>query len=120
MVDPADVAVAAATAITGRVLADTTYCLTGPAALTFHEVADQLSAAIGRPVGYVDVPDAAAQTAMVEAGMPEWLARNLVILFGLMRDGAAATVTDDVQSLIGRAPRGFADFACEHAELFSS
>jgi len=49
-----------------------TYTLTGPDAVTYEQVAEALSAAIGRPVEYVDVPDPAAREGMVRAGIPEW------------------------------------------------
>ena len=55
---------------------------------------------------------------MIAAGMPEWVAANLVVLFGLLRDGAGAQTGDGVRRVAGRAPRSFADFAREHAAAF--
>ena len=55
---------------------------------------------------------------MIAAGIPEWVAANLVILFRLLRDGAGAQTAGGVRRVTGRAPRSFADFAHEHAAAF--
>ena len=60
MIDPADVAAAAAVALTTDGHDGSTYVLTGPEAITYTQVAADLSAATGRPVGFVDIPPEAA------------------------------------------------------------
>jgi len=51
-----------------------TYALTGPRALTFTEMATAMSAATGRAVRYFNITDAQAKAAMLQAGLPEWIA----------------------------------------------
>ena len=119
-VDPRDVAAAAAGALVGDGLAGSVHALTGPEAITFASIAEALSAATGRPVEYVDVPDAAAREAMVAAGLPEAVADFIVGTFAEMRAGARARTTDAVRVLSGRAPRPFAQFARDHAALFGA
>lgn len=92
--------------------------VTGPEAITYGDVADELSVATGRPVEFVDVPDEGARQAMVGAGMPDFVAEQLVKVFGQLRQGVAERTTDTVESLTGRAPRDFAEFARDHARLF--
>jgi uncharacterized protein YbjT (DUF2867 family) len=57
-------------------------------------------------VEYVDVPDAAARSALSDAGLGDWLVESLVSLFAQYRrsgtDGYAAQVTDTVQQLTGK------------------
>lgn len=118
LVDPRDVAAVAATVLTEDGHDGRTYTLTGPEAVTYHEAAQQLSVAIGQPVEFVDVPDGAARAAMVEAGLPAWLADQLIILWGQLRRGAAATTTDVVHVLTGHEPRTVAAFARDHAWAF--
>lgn len=118
MIDPGDVAAVAAAVLADGDHDGETVALTGPAAITYDEVAETLSAMTGRRVGFVPVPDDAAQAGMIAAGMPEWVAANLVVLFGLLRDGAGAQTGDGVRRVAGRAPRSFADFAREHAAAF--
>lgn len=120
LIDPRDVAAVAAVVLTSGGHAGRTYTLTGPEALTYHQAAEQLSAAIGQPVEYVDVPGPAAREGMVQAGMPEWLADQLVILWDQLRRGAASTTTDMVRVLTGREPRTVAEYARDHGEAFRS
>lgn len=118
MVDPRDVAAVAATVLARSGDEGRTYRLTGMESLAFADVAERLSATIGRAVTYVDVPPGEARAAMLGSGMPEWLADNLVILFGLIRTGALAGISGDVQEVTGREPRRWAQFVAEHAGAF--
>ena len=120
MIDPRDVAAVAAVALTTDGHEGRTYVLTGPEAITYQQVAAHLSAATGRRIEFVDVPDEALRQGLVAAGMPDWLVQHLVALFPLLRQGAAAPTTDTVRALTGRAPRTFAEFARDHAALFQA
>lgn len=120
MTDPRDIAAVAAVALTEDGHDGRAYSVTGPVALSCAEAAAHLSEALGRPVEFVDVPDAAARAAMVEAGLPEWLADEIVTLWGELRRGAGAATTDVVRVLTGREPRGVADFARDHAAAFGA
>lgn len=76
MADPRDVTAVAAVVLTEDGHEGRTYQLTGPVAVTYTKVAAELSASIGRPVAYVDVPDAAAREGRVGSGLPGWLATS--------------------------------------------
>ncbi|MGW6688075.1 hypothetical protein [Streptomyces sp. NPDC054961] len=119
MIDPRDLAAAAASVLSTAVRGERTQVLTGPEAITYEEVARQLSSALGRPIAYVAVPDEAAVAGMTEAGMPPWLAEQVVAAFGALRDGLNASPTGSVRELTGREPRGFEDFARWAAPLLS-
>jgi uncharacterized protein YbjT (DUF2867 family) len=119
LVDVRDIADAAVAVLTGNGHAGKVYDLTGPAALSFAEVADTLSAVIGRPVRYVDVPPEAARQAMEGAGMPAWNAAAVAELYGYFADGKAAAVTGDIERLTGRPATSFAQFARDHAAAFA-
>lgn len=116
--DPRDVAAVAAAALTQDGHDGRTHVVTGPALLGFAEVAAEVSAVAGRPVAYVPVPDDAARAAMIQAGLPEWVAGNLVTLFQQLRGGAAALTTGTVHALTGRDPRTLSEFLGEHAQAF--
>jgi len=118
MIDPRDVAAAAAVVLLDDGHDGQAYVLTGPQAITYADVAAYLSAATGRPVGFVNVPDEAARAGMLESGAPDWMADTLVVLFGELRRGIAAQTTDSVRILTGREPRGFAQFARDHRAIF--
>ncbi|MEV6954213.1 SDR family oxidoreductase [Streptomyces sp. NPDC051183] len=111
MIDPRDVAACAVELLSGPSMDGETHLITGPEAITFSEVAQQLSTALGRTVEYVAVPDEAALAGMLGAGLPPWLAEGVVGIFQLLREGANADTTDSVRRLTGHAPRPVADFA---------
>jgi uncharacterized protein YbjT (DUF2867 family) len=116
VVDARDIADAAAAVLTDPAAhAGKVYNLTGAEALTDAQMLASISAAIGRTVQYVDVPESAAQQAMQEMGMPAVLIDWFMSLNYVIKQGWAAGVTDDVQRLTGHAPRRFDDFARENA-----
>ena len=119
-VDPRDVAAVAAVALAedgheGRVLA-----ATGPEAVTYEQLARDLSAATGRQIAYVHVPDEAAREAMLGAGMPAGMADAIVTAYAGYRAGSMTRTTDTVRSVTGHEPRPFATFARDHASLFGA
>jgi uncharacterized protein YbjT (DUF2867 family) len=119
MIDPRDVAAVAAAVLVGDGHEGRTYELTGPEAVSYADVARELSAAIGAPVEYVDAPEEAARQGLEASGMPGWLVEHLVGVFGLIRSGAFERTTDAVRELTGREPRTIADFARDHAALYA-
>ena len=64
---------------------------------------------------YIDVPEAAAQKAMLDMGMPAWMVDGMMELHGIDKAGYAAAVTDAVQAVTGQAPLSFPAFAAKHA-----
>ena len=75
---------------------------------------------VTRPAHYLNIPDPAAHEAMIRAGLPPWLADQLLILWAQLRRGAAATTTDVVRVLTGREPLTVTDFGRDHADIFRS
>lgn len=61
MIDPRDVAAVAAVVLTTDGHEERTYQLTGSEAITYGRIAEELSAATGRHVEFVDVPDETAR-----------------------------------------------------------
>ena len=120
MIDPADVAAAAAVALTTDGHDGRTYVVTGPEAISYAQVAAHLSAATGRHVGFVDIPPEAAVPALIDAGLPPFAAEQVVTVFGELRRGVQATTTGTVNALTGRAARPFAAFARQYAGAFRS
>lgn len=117
-VDVRDVAAVAAHVLTSDGHDGATYTVTGPEALTYAEVAAQLSEVLGREVSYVDAPPQDARAAMVGAGLPAWLADGLLELNEAHRAGHSAAVTDEVEKATGRPARPLRQFLTEHAAAF--
>src|SRR5829696_7356416 len=119
MIHPQDVAAVASVALVEGGHEAKTYTLTGPEAITFGQVAGYLWGAVGREIEYLNVPDEAALHSMVEQGLPEFVAGQIVTVFGFLRGGAQERTTDMVRTVTGRDPGGFAEFASEHARFFA-
>ena len=82
-------------------------------------MADELSAATAREVEYVDVPDKQAKQVMIQEGLSDFGAQQVVNVFAMLRQGVSAQATSTVESLTGRSPRDFAAFARDHAHLLA-
>lgn len=117
-IDPRDVAEVAATILAGGGPDEQTYLLTGPEAITYHDIAQTLTAVVGRPVEFVPVSDEAAHDAFLRTGLPDWAAEGLISLFRKLREGVQDVTTDAVRRLTGREPRTLAEFLRDHAQVF--
>ncbi len=110
-IDADDIADVATKALTEDGHAGLVHEITGPRLLTFAEAAAEISAALGRPVRYVPVSAAEFAAGLVAAGVEPEFAGPLSELLAEVLDGRNESVTDGVQQVLGRPPRGFADFA---------
>lgn len=96
------------------------YDLTGPEALSFAEAAAILAGATGRPVAYVDAPEDEVRAELLALGHDAWFAEALIRLYRLYRADALAPVSPDVEAVLGRPGRRFADWAREARDLFAA
>ena len=117
-IDVRDVASSAAAALTTNRFDGKSFNLTGPEALSYHDAAVVLSKVAGRTISYSPVDDDTFIEAAITAGLPHEYASFLASLFLPVRQGWAAGVTSDVQTLTGRAGRSFEQYATDHAALF--
>jgi uncharacterized protein YbjT (DUF2867 family) len=119
-VDARDVAAVAAAVLTGEPEshAGEAYHLTGPAALTYEEVASELSDALGRDVRYVQVSEADMRGSLAERGMPAELVDAFLELQAWFDAGNGREVYPDVEAITGVAATPFGTFAADYAEAF--
>lgn len=94
------------------------YDLSGPEALSYHEIADKLSAVAGRKISYVDVSDEDFKRGMVSVGAPAEAADAMIELFHYYMSGAASGISPVVRRLTGREPLSFDQYARDHAAFF--
>jgi len=118
VVDTRDVAAVAACALTQPGHESRIYDLTGPEALTFDQMADELSRATGKKIAYVHVPPDYARKHLLQLSMPRWLVDDMIVLCASFREGYGAAVSTAVRDVTQRAPRSFADFARDYASVF--
>jgi len=118
MIDVRDIVDVAAAVLTGRGHEGKSYILTGPEAISFHDVADTFSKVLGKDVKYVNVPGEAAFESMVGMGLPEWIAKGYGELSEGFSEGFANSTTDNVATLTGHPARSFEQFARDFAQVF--
>jgi uncharacterized protein YbjT (DUF2867 family) len=114
-VDVRDIAAVAVCALTEPGHEGKAYMLTGPAALTYDELARELSEVLGRSIHHVSLPPAELKQGMLALGMPDELADRMLDLERYFREGGASRITDDIRRVTGRDPRHFAQFIREIA-----
>ncbi len=114
-VDAEDIAAVVVALLTGDAPLGRAYDLSGPSALTMAEVADAIAAVAGFPVRHDDADPDAWQVAVREAGVPADYAPLLAMLYGVVRAGADAHLSDGVVAATGRPPGSFAAFAAREA-----
>jgi uncharacterized protein YbjT (DUF2867 family) len=120
MIDARDVAaVATRIAVTPAAHAGRTYRLTGPALITYADIAKELSMALGHDIEYRRIGPDEHRAAMIRAGVPEAVATSNAQAFGLIAEGDAAWLTGEVATLTGTAPRSLEAFIAEHAAAFA-
>ncbi len=117
-IDVRDIAAVAAKVLTGSGHEGKAYDLSGPEALTYTQIADKLSAVLGKKVAYVDLSDADFKKAMVSAGAPEAAADAMLELLHYYKSGQASRVSGAVRRITGEEPISFDRYAKDYAAAF--
>ena len=117
-VDTRDIGEVAAAALTEDGYAGQVLTITGPESLTHQEAVTIVGQAAGRTLTYHAVAPEQAEADSRAAGARERAIVSQRGLFQLIRDGVNAPVTDVVERVTGHAPRSFAQYAAEQAEVW--
>ncbi|MCG8416081.1 MAG: NAD(P)H-binding protein, partial [Pseudomonadales bacterium] len=111
--DIADVAVAALTepGHTGEV-----YEVTGPRLMTFADIAQDLSDALGEQIRFQPLTHDQFVQGVKDSGAPDTVVWMMDYLFTTVLDGRNSSLCDGVQRALGREPKDFRDYAQEVAQ----
>ena len=127
-----DVAAVAATLLAGGGERNKAYDVTGPAAVSWPEVAAMIQEISGAPVEVVDLTDEQMYAMWDALGVPReatgdfsrspvpWCSDGMVSLGREIRLGHLSTVTDVVERLTGRKPRSLRDLMREKSASWPS
>ncbi|MFE2296729.1 NAD(P)H-binding protein [Streptomyces sp. NPDC059445] len=115
-VDPDDIAEVAATALREDGHAGRIHELTGPALNTPRQRAEAIADALGEPVRFVEQTRDEARAQMLRF-MPEPVVETTLAILGEPTP-AEQGVSPDIERVLGRAPRTFADWARRHVAAF--
>jgi uncharacterized protein YbjT (DUF2867 family) len=119
-VDARDIGAAAAACALQNASAGKAYEITGPEGVSYAQVAEKFSSALGVPVEFVNIAEEAATDGMTAAGLPPWAARSLAAIHSGYSRGENTQVSDDVERLTGRAPISFDRFLADHKAMLSA
>ena len=117
-VDVRDIASVARVALITDDLNGRALTLTGPAALTYTQVADHFTQVLGWPIEYTPIDDNDARQALTAAGMPGYYADYLVNLQRFFRAGGGVQVSDTVREVTGQAARDFCNYVRDYEKVF--
>lgn len=110
-IDARDIAAVAAKLLTSEEFANQDFDLTGPEAVDHVQVAAVLSEVSGKKIMYQEIDTDTFKTGLVKAGLPVDYADFLILIFGFLRQGYSAGLTENVQKIFGRAPRSLSTYA---------
>jgi len=116
IIDPADIAEVAAACLLDDQHTGGVYELTGPAVITPREQAEAISVALGSPVRFHELTREEAKAGMIQR-MPAELADDTLDILS-SPSPAELRVSPDVQRVLGRAPRPFAEWATRNVAAF--
>ncbi|MFJ9855434.1 NAD(P)H-binding protein [Streptomyces sp. NPDC101150] len=116
IIDPADIAAVAAACLLEDRHAGGVYELTGPEVITPRQQAEAIADTLGSPVRFHELTRDEARTAMSQS-IPAELADDTLDILG-SPSPAELRVSPDVQRVLGRAPRPFADWAARNVAAF--
>lgn len=114
-VDVRDIAAVAVHVLSGPGARGKAYTLTGPDALSYDDVAEELSRALDRPIRHINLAPADLKAGMLAEGMPDAIADRMLDLERYFRDNRASLITDDIRRVTGRESRRFAAYVRETA-----
>lgn len=112
-IDVRDIADVAAAVLLDRSWDHGSYDLTGPATLSFHDVARELGAALGRELSCIQISPEQVREAMIQRGGGEWFAGIMADYSQAYGRGWGDFTTSFVHKITGHEPRSVAAFARE-------
>jgi uncharacterized protein YbjT (DUF2867 family) len=91
--------------------------LTGPQSLTHQQLVATIGEVLGRPLRYQEIPPEVAKQGMVQQGIPEAFVEALMARYA-REVGQPAPVTGEVERILGRPARTYAEWVADHAAAF--
>lgn len=117
-IDTRDIAAVVVTAFTEEGHTNQAYTLTGSEALDHYQVTTILSKVLDKPVKYEPVTDEQFRATTTAEQWPTEAIETLSMLYGIVRAGQASGITPTVQTVLGRPPIRFEQFAYDYANLW--
>ncbi len=117
-IDVRDISAVAAAVLTSSGHEGKAYALTGGESLSNLEAAAIFSKVLGKPVAYVDVPEAAARQGMQQFQLPAWMIDVIMELNAIAKAGYTASISPVVEQITGKKPISFEQFVKDNLAAF--
>jgi uncharacterized protein YbjT (DUF2867 family) len=114
-IDLRDIAAVGFTVLTEPGHEGRAYTLTGKEPLNYSQVVEKLSRAAGKKIAYIPISEDMARAALAKGGVPAGLIERWTDFYRKVRQGFCAPVSPAVESLLGRAPILFDQYADDYA-----
>jgi len=118
MIDTRDIAAFAVKALMNSGHENKSYILTGPEAISYQDIAEELSRALNRNIKYISQTPEEGYKTMMSSGMPEWLVDDMTGLNKIYGANQAAEVSPAVQQILGRKPIQLKEFIKDYKKNF--
>ena len=117
-IHPADIADVAVQALTRPEYIGESLAITRPEALSYSQMGAIIGAAIGKEVRFEDMSEEEARVQQIAWKTSPPLLEARLSIFRAIRDGRLAKVTETVETVLGRKPLAFGQWAAENADAF--
>lgn len=119
-IDVRDIAAVAAQVLLFGDHAGRAYNLSGPEALSYGQIAQQLTELTGRPVQYISVPSDRYAATLASYGVPAPIVAAICDLYAYYANGGSDAVSPHVAEILGRPASSVARFLREHKAAFTA
>jgi uncharacterized protein YbjT (DUF2867 family) len=120
LIDERDLVEVAASALLTDEPADRRLELTGPQSLSHEQMLAVIARATGRPLRYQEIPPEVAKQAMIRNGLPGPFVEGLMARYATYAGQQQHPVTDEVEKILGRPARTYAEWVADHVAAFQT
>jgi uncharacterized protein YbjT (DUF2867 family) len=118
MIDTRDIAAVAVKCLLEKGHEGKSYILTGPKAISYHEIVAELSKVLDREIKYIAQTPEESHKAMLSWGMPEWLVDDMTSLNRDYAANKALEVSPAVEQILGRKAISLGKFISDYSDRF--
>jgi uncharacterized protein YbjT (DUF2867 family) len=114
-IDVRDVATVGFAALTEAHHAFRAYTLTGKESLSYFQVVEKLSRVASKKISYISISENIARETLMKGGIPTDLIERWTDFYRTVRQGLCSPISTDVESVLGRSPILFDQYANDYA-----
>ena len=118
-IDAADIAKTAVSALLAETSWNRDFILTGPETLSYEDIADKISNAIGRKIKHINLTTSQLAERYIRGGLNAAYARILAEMDARISKGSEDRLSDGVFDLTGQSPTSASEFISAHKNAWA-